>query len=154
MQSLEVDGFHTFAFLGKTIPGADFQAIVTAKDPVADQRSHFHGDGTFVFDGPVRDAATCVQFEGFGDRLGRAGLQTTYTMTAAIGLRFVRYQLEGGEYLGNKKPVAQLTRNEIGMLAREPQPSPLGEVPLHDGAGIDVMKMGVLLASKGFKFLA
>ena len=68
--------------------------------------------------------------------------------------RFVRYQFEGGEYLGNKKPVAQLTGNEIGMLAREPQPSPLGEVPLHDGAGIDVMKMGVPLASKGFKFLA
>ena len=39
-------GFHTFAFLRETIPGADFQAIVTAKDPVADQRSHFHGDGT------------------------------------------------------------------------------------------------------------
>ena len=74
MQSLEVDGFHTF-----------FPSRNNSREQTSGQssqpktRSPISGRISMgmepVFDGPVRDAATCVQFEGFGDRLGRASLK-------------------------------------------------------------------------------
>lgn len=50
----------------------------------------------------------------------------------------IRLHLEGGDNLTEEEPVAQLTADQVGMLADETQARALGQVSLQQGAGVDV----------------
>lgn len=45
---------------GKTVPWAGVETVVAAVDAVADGVAEFEGDGAFVFDGEVGDAASRI----------------------------------------------------------------------------------------------
>lgn len=59
--------------LGEAVPRAGVEAVITAVDAVADGASEFKGDGAFVLDGEVGDAAGGDHFARSGDGLGGTG---------------------------------------------------------------------------------
>jgi hypothetical protein len=55
-----------------------------------------------------------------------------------IGFRRVRFKFQGGDDLGEEKPVAQFSVDEVGVFADEPEAGALSEVAFQKWAGIDV----------------
>ena len=131
-------GFHDLAFLGESVPGAGFQAVIATEDSVADCGSQFGWDGAFEFDGEVGDAAAGVEDEWLRDGLGGAGGDASAASAAAVFFRRVGGKFGGGEDFGEEEPVAEGAADEVGVFSDEADAGALGEVSFENGVGIDV----------------
>ena len=94
-------------FLGdfsEAVPRADGEAVVAAVDAVAHQGAEFEGDGAFVLDGEVGDAAPSIHGVGRSDRLGGAGVDAGGALATMVGLRGVGGKVESCEEVGEEEP--------------------------------------------------
>ncbi len=94
-----------FVYFGKSIPGADYLAYITAKHPVVHLLRK--GVGNFVAElyGQIGDAARSVEPVALrADGLGRTGINAASAASAIIFERGVIGQREVEDYFGQKKP--------------------------------------------------
>lgn len=135
--------------LGEAVPGTGVEAVIAAVNAVADGAAEFEGDGAFVLDGEIGDAAGGGEFARSGDGLGWAGGDAggafaTVVAGGGIGLHF-----QGGEEFGEEEPGAEFTVDLNGRFAIPSEAGGGGEVALEDGAGIDVVALGASHVLKG-----
>ena len=138
----------------EAIPWADGEAIVAAVDAVTHERAKLEGDGAFVLDGEVGDAASCIHGVGGGNRLGGAGVNAGGALAAVVVLRTVGGKGKGREEVGQKEPSAESAMNLDGGLAIPAEPGFVGKVTFEDGAGIGVVTLGSAVLFEEFVELA
>jgi len=114
--------------LSEAIPRAGVEAVVTAVDAVAEGGAEVLGDGAFVLDGEVGNAAFGLHFLRAGDGVGGAGLDASGAFSAVIGRGGVRGEIEGGEEFAEEEPGAKAFVNLNGGFA----------VPAETGGGGEV----------------
>src|SRR5215472_3046542 len=129
---------HKFAFASKPVPGTRGQAIVTAVDALADQRTQFDRNWTFELDRQIRDTPAGIELEWACDRSRGTQLDAPRTRAATIDLGSVRLQLQRGENLGEEYPVPELATDEVRMLANKTESGALCEIAFKDRTGIDI----------------
>ena len=90
-----------------------------------------------MFDREVGDAAPRIQLIGRGKGFGGADIETRPAASARIFRRIVGRQIEGGEYLRQKKPRAEIARYQIAVLALPAEAGARRQRFLHHRRGID-----------------
>ena len=127
---------------GKAVPRADGEAVVAAVDAVTHEGTEFEGDGAFVLDGEVGDAAPRIHGVGRGDCLGRASVDAGGALAAVIVLGFVGGKRKSGEEIGEKEPGAEAAMNLDGGFSIPAEARFVGEVALENGSGVGVVSLG------------
>ena len=135
---------------GEAVPRTHRCAIVASVDPVADQRPEFLGNRPLKFDCEVGDASACIQVMWPSDGCGRANVDASGTLAAAIRRRFIGLKREGGEDYAEKKERSQLPGDEHRALALPSDPSQRRVIALQHRTGVDV---AALTAAESFKEL-
>ena len=123
--------------LGELVPGADREAVVAAEDAVADAFAQLRRDVPLVLDRQVGDAAPAIEPVGRRKGVRRADVEAAPAGAAAVGLGRRRRQLRGREDRAEEEPVAELARDEHGVLALPAEPGGCGERLLHDRRRVD-----------------
>src|SRR5262249_4476299 len=99
------------------VPWAYREAIIAAKDAVADQRAQLDRAHPLVLDCQRRDAAPRIELVGSGERRGRAGVEAAAAGAAMVPLRRVGFEFEPEIDLAEEQPGAEIARHQIGVLA-------------------------------------
>src|SRR6185369_7352395 len=123
--------------LRELVPGADGEAVVAAKNAVADFSAQLGRDKPLVLDGQVRDAAPAIELVRRREGVGWADIETAPARAATVALGRVRRQGGGGEDRAQEKPVAERARDQDRVLALPAEPGGLRERLLHHGRGVD-----------------
>lgn len=129
------------AFAGElcpAVPWANIEAVVTAKQVVADGAAELERDGAFVLDSEVADTLAGVELVGGGDGLSRADIDAPGAGAAAVFLRLIRFKIEGGENGAQKKPLAFFGVQQNGVFALPSETGLLGDGFFEEWAGVNV----------------
>lgn len=137
------------AEFGEFVPGADVEAVVAAVDAVTDEGAEVFGDGAFVLDGEVGNAAWGVDVVGAGDGVGGAGGHAGGAFATVVVLFFVGFEVEGGEEFGEEEPGAEFGVDLDGGFAVPAEAGFGGEVAFEDGAGVGVVALGAAHVLEG-----
>src|ERR1039458_9475086 len=129
---------HHLTFAREPVPWTNLEAIVAAKDAVANRRAQFNRDGPLQLNGQVRDAPPRIELERGGDGRRRARGDAACAGAAAVLLRRIRLKVQRSDDFGQKEPVAQLATDEIGVLADEPQPGALRQIAFEQRPGVHI----------------
>ena len=140
---------HHGPFFCEPVPGTGRKAIITSEDSVPDRFSKLNWNGTFQFDGEIGNAASGVELEGRGERVGGTGGEAARAGTAAVFLGLVRLQIQGGEDFPQKQPVAESAADEVGVFADKPDACPFCKLALEHRSGVRVPK-GVAIGATQF----
>lgn len=137
----------------EAVPRADGEAVVAAVDAVAHHGAEFEGDGAFVLDCEVGDAASRIHGVGGSDGLGRAGVDAGGAFAAVVVLGLVDGEGEGGEEVGEEEPGAEAPMDLDGGFSVPAEACFVGEVAFEDGAGVGVVALGsTVLFEEGVEF--
>ena len=101
----------------KFVPRADSETIVAAIDAVADGTAELARDMALVLDGEIGNAAPRIKLIGRGEGIGGADVEAAMTLAAMIFFGRIRLNRQRRENRTEKKPRAEFTRDEIGVLA-------------------------------------
>src|SRR5688572_12483658 len=115
----------------EAVPRADQLAIVAAIDAVANQGPQLDGDGAFVLDGEVRDAASRIELVGGADRPRRTDVDAALAAPAMLGLWRIQRQRQVAVDLAEEKPRARLAAQQQGVLAAPADPGARGKLDFH-----------------------
>src|SRR5687768_15282013 len=110
---------HDGAFFREFIPGANFQTDVAPVNAVPNGGAELFWDGAFQFDREIGNAAAGIELERRGNGVGGAGINAAGASAAAVWFRVAGRKFEGGDDLGDEKPVSQRAADEVGVLAGE-----------------------------------
>lgn len=133
------DGFA--GCLGEFVPGANFQADIAAVDAVADGAAEFFGDGAFVFDGEIGNAAAGIDAVRCDDRVGGTGNNATDAFATMIDGGRISREGESGEDFCEEEPCAKAAMDLNGAFAVPTETRGRGKVALKDGSGIDIITL-------------
>src|SRR5262249_19336401 len=118
--------------------GTRVQAVITTKDPVADERTKIRWDSAFKFDGQIRDAPARVHPMRTGDRTRWARCNTTVARSTTTRDRLVGGQYQSRQDFCEKKPRPEAPIDEHGTFAVPPDAGFCGVIPFQNRAGINV----------------
>ena len=121
-----------------SVPGADFLADVTAKDPVAEAAPQLDGNRPTVLDGQRTEAAVGVKQPRLGQRVRWTGIEAGGATATVVHLdRLVGRQVERGQQPREEKIAASPRVNQHRVLAKPAKASPGGELPFRQRCRID-----------------
>ena len=103
-----------------------------------------------MLDGEVGDTAAGVELVGRGDRLRGAGGDAARTFPAVVAEGGVRWEIEGGEQLGEEEPGAEAAVDLDSGFSVPAEAGIGGEVALEDGAGVDIVALDAAEGSEFF----
>src|SRR5262249_45947027 len=122
---------------GELVPRAHGEAVVAAKNAVADGGAELGGDVALVLAGQVGDAAARIALGGRRKSARRADVETAAAAAAMVTLGSIGRKLGGSENGAEQQPGAELARHQVGVLSLPTQSRGLSERLLHQRCGID-----------------
>jgi len=130
--------FHHRALARELVPRANRQTIIAAVNPIADERPQFDGNGSFQFDGEIRDAAARIEVERFGDAfVGHAVMQRVHLpqrlCSGASGSNSSVVMISE-----RKIQFAQLAADQVRVLPDEAQPRALRQVAFEQRPSVHI----------------
>jgi len=133
-----------------TVPGADLEAFVAAKQAVPDERAELLRNGAGMFDGQIGQTTAGIQDVGLGEGLGGAGIQTTGAGAAVIGIGGVGGDGEIGQEKSQQQPGSVFPMDEQGVFPLPTDAGKGGEGFFKERGAVDTDAVGSLPSGEGF----
>lgn len=134
--------------LGEFVPGANFQTDITTVNAITDGAAEFYGDGAFVFDGEIGNAASSIDSVWCYNGGGGAGYDAPSAFATVVDGRGIGRELKGGEDFGEEEPCAEAAMDLHGAFAIPAETGDRGEIAFQNGPSIDVVTLGSALGGE------
>ncbi len=112
-----------FALAREPVPRADRQAIVAAKNPVANGRAQFDRNRALQLNRQIRDAFAGIQLKGRRDGLGGTGREAAGAFAAMIFFRCVGRQFSVVKISARKIQLPRRRLMRLVCLPTKPRPA-------------------------------
>ena len=119
------------------VPRADRETVVAAIDAIAHGGAQVARDMPLVLDGEIGDAAPGIELVGRGEGICGADVEAAAAGPAAVPVRRIGREFEGGEDGAEEEPGAEVAADEVRVLALPAESRRGGERLLHHRRGID-----------------